>query len=113
MHLYRYPSLHENLHSVSTTMSTPLDDSEDEAEAAGMEGEQLMSPFRGGCNDGQRRKTHLKRMERCFLLLSYGVLLTMIFFLYVTNTQPALTAEIGKRRKKFYAILFFKCCKNT
>jgi hypothetical protein len=39
-------------------MSTPEVISED-VEAAG-KGEQLMSPFRGGCKDGHLRKTHLK-----------------------------------------------------
>ena len=62
-----YPSLHENLHSVSTTMSTPLVESEalDVDDDDDVEGEQIISPFRGGCNDGQRRNTHLEN-ETCF-----------------------------------------------
>ncbi len=96
---YRYPSLHENLHSVSTTMSTPLDDSEDEAEAAGMDGEQLMSPFRGGCNDGQRRKTHLKVMEHNLFAVKLRRFIINDFFFSMLQTLN-LNSRKWKMKKK-------------
>jgi len=76
-------------------MSTPLDDSEDEAEAAGMDGEQLMSPFRGGCNDGQRRKTHLKVMERNLFAVKLRHFIINDFF-SLCYKHSNLTAENGK-----------------
>ena len=55
--LYLYPSLHENLHSVSTTMRTPFEAESPEVTLEAVE--QTMSPFLGDWRDGHRRNTHL------------------------------------------------------